>query len=146
MSLVLTADGTFLGQIGQPSEITGEFCPVEVAVDANGNLVPERLRDSQSLFLPARREGRLVHLTLYGLCWTPSPPLSFSIFPEILYSPTVRGASANSPRRLRTRFKANSSLARLIAKRIGACGTELFFGPRCPPAHPFESTRLPRKP
>ncbi len=36
--VVLDADGTFLGQVEQPDEIEGRFCPAAVAVDINGNL------------------------------------------------------------------------------------------------------------
>jgi phage tail-like protein len=36
--VVLNADGTFQGKVSQPSDVLGQFCPVAVAVDANGNL------------------------------------------------------------------------------------------------------------
>jgi phage tail-like protein len=36
--VVLDAEGKFLGQVTQPSQIQGRFCPVAVAVDINGNL------------------------------------------------------------------------------------------------------------
>jgi phage tail-like protein len=36
--VVLNADGSFHGTVSQPSDVLGEFCPVAVAVDVNGNL------------------------------------------------------------------------------------------------------------
>jgi hypothetical protein len=36
--VVLNADGTFYGKVGQPSDVLGKFCPTAIAVDVNGNL------------------------------------------------------------------------------------------------------------
>ena len=36
--VVLNPDGSFKGQVGQPADLPGRFCPVAVAVDVNGNL------------------------------------------------------------------------------------------------------------
>jgi len=36
--VVLQPDGSFQATVGQPSDVSGEFCPVAVAVDVNGNL------------------------------------------------------------------------------------------------------------
>src|ERR1700751_2234007 len=36
--VVLNSDGTFQGKVSQPSDVLGQFCPVAVAVDVNGNL------------------------------------------------------------------------------------------------------------
>ncbi len=36
--VVLDSDGTYLGTVEQPQELEGRFCPVSIAIDADGNL------------------------------------------------------------------------------------------------------------
>jgi phage tail-like protein len=36
--VVLNSDGSFQGTVSQPADVLGEFCPVAIAVDINGNL------------------------------------------------------------------------------------------------------------
>ncbi|HEY6352719.1 MAG TPA: phage tail protein [Candidatus Angelobacter sp.] len=55
--VVLDADGKYLGQVTEPDQIEGRFCPVAVAVDINGNLCLSDCMTRQVYFYQPNGDG-----------------------------------------------------------------------------------------
>lgn len=90
-AVVLDSHGKYLGQVTQPGEIRGRFCPVAVAVDINGNLCLSDCVTRMVYFYQPTGDGSWCGFKCCGC----SHPFAASLIFDLSGNPIVAGGGAS---------------------------------------------------
>lgn len=90
--VVLNPDGTFQGTVGKPSDVAGEFCPVAVAVDVNGNLCLSDCVTQRFYFYQSDGDG--------GWCPTPCPSCAGAVASSLIFDLSGNAVFADGAQRV----------------------------------------------
>jgi phage tail-like protein len=90
--VVLNPDGTFQGTVSQPADVVGQFCPVAVAVEVNGNLCLSDCVTRKFYFYQPDGDG--------GWCPTPCPSCTGTVASSLIFDLSGNAVFADGAQRV----------------------------------------------